>query len=95
MAALGMICEWNPFHLGHAWLLRELKRCYSLPVVCVMSGNFVQRGEPAVAEKRARAEMALRCGGGRGVRAADGLGHGVGGALCARRGLRCCGGRAL
>ena len=62
MAALGMICEWNPFHLGHAWLLRELKRCYSLPVVCVMSGNFVQRGEPAVAEKRARAEMALRCG---------------------------------
>ena len=41
MAALGMICEWNPFHLGHAWLLRELKRCYSLPVVCVMSGNFV------------------------------------------------------
>lgn len=62
MAALGMICEWNPFHLGHAWLLRELKRCYGLPVVCVMSGNFVQRGEPAVAEKRARAEMALRCG---------------------------------
>jgi len=57
-----MICEWNPFHLGHAWLLRELKRCYGLPVVCVMSGNFVQRGEPAVAEKRARAEMALRCG---------------------------------
>ena len=43
MAALGMICEWNPFHLGHAWLLRELKRCYSLPVVCIMSGNFVQR----------------------------------------------------
>lgn len=62
MAALGMICEWNPFHLGHAWLLRELKRRYGLPVVCVMSGNFVQRGEPAVAEKRARAEMALRCG---------------------------------
>ena len=62
MAALGMICEWNPFHLGHAWLLRELKRHYGLPVVCVMSGNFVQRGEPAIAEKRARAEMALRCG---------------------------------
>lgn len=62
MAALGMICEWNPFHLGHAWLLRELKRRYGLPVVCVMSGNFVQRGEPAIAEKRARAEMALRCG---------------------------------
>ena len=94
MAALGMICEWNPFHLGHAWLLRELKRCYSLPVVCVMSGNFVQRGEPAVAEKRARAEMALRCG-------ADVV-------LSCRRsgpwrrrsalraaGLRCCGGRAL
>lgn len=62
MAALGMICEWNPFHLGHAWLLRELKRCYGLPVVCVMSGNFVQRGEPAIAEKHARAAMALRCG---------------------------------
>ena len=62
MAALGMICEWNPFHLGHAWLLRELKRRYGLPVVCVMSGNFVQRGEPAIAEKRARAEMALCCG---------------------------------
>ena len=48
MAALGMICEWNPFHLGHAWLLRELKRCYSLPVVyifawqlCVLRGQFI------------------------------------------------------
>ena len=62
MAALGMICEWNPFHLGHAWLLRELKRCYGLPVVCVMSGNFVQRGEPALVNKLSRAEMAVACG---------------------------------
>ena len=62
MAAIGIICEWNPFHLGHAYLLEELKRRTGLPVVCAMSGNFVQRGEPAVAGKLARAEMALRCG---------------------------------
>ena len=62
MNAVGIICEYNPFHLGHARMLKGLRRQYDAPLVCAMSGNFVQRGEPAVAEKRARAEMALRCG---------------------------------
>ena len=62
MNAVGIICEYNPFHLGHARMLEGLRRQYDTPLVCAMSGNFVQRGEPAVAEKRARAEMALRCG---------------------------------
>ena len=62
MAVAGVICEYNPFHLGHAWMLEELKRQGMDAVVCVMSGNFVQRGEFALLSKHARAEMAVRCG---------------------------------
>ena len=64
MSTVGVIAEYDPFHTGHAWHLAETRRLLGADtaVVCVMSGNFVQRGEPAVAEKRARAEMALRCG---------------------------------
>ncbi|HEU25137.1 MAG: nucleotidyltransferase [Mesoaciditoga sp.] len=63
MKVLGIIVEYNPFHNGH---LYHLKNAISLVkpdfVVAVMSGNFVQRGEPAIIDKFARAEMALRAG---------------------------------
>ena len=62
MNAVGIICEYNPFHLGHARMLEGLRRQYDAPLVCAMSGNFVQRGDAAVAHKHARAEMAVRCG---------------------------------
>ena len=62
MNAVGIICEYNPFHLGHARMLKGLRRQYDAPLVCAMSGNFVQRGDAAVAHKHARGEMAVRCG---------------------------------
>ena len=62
MNVAGIICEYNPFHTGHAYMIGELRRRGADAVVCAMSGHFVQRGEAAVAGKAARAEMALRCG---------------------------------
>lgn len=63
MRAVGVIAEYNPFHNGHAYHLRALREktaCDSVTVI--MSGNFVQRGEPAVADKYTRAAWALRNG---------------------------------
>ena len=62
MNAVGIICEYNPFHLGHARMLKGLRRQYDAPLVCAMSGNLVQRGDAAVVRKHARGEMAVRCG---------------------------------
>lgn len=58
-----VICECNPFHAGHAALLREVrKRLPGAPIVAVMSGNFTQRGEAALFDKYARAQAAVACG---------------------------------
>ena len=62
MKVAGIICEYNPLHSGHARMMEEVRRRGAEAVVCAMSGNFVQRGECAVAGKLVRAEMALRCG---------------------------------
>lgn len=64
MAAAGIICEYNPFHRGHAWQLAELRRRLGAdtPVVGAMSGDFVQRGECAILSAHARAEAAVRGG---------------------------------
>lgn len=64
MNTAGIICEYNPFHSAHAWHIAETRRLLGedAAVVCVMSGNFVQRGEPAMFEKHARAEAAVLCG---------------------------------
>ena len=61
---LGVVCEYNPFHRGHLYHLRESRRAAGedAAVVCVQSGDFVQRGEAAVFSKFARAEAALACG---------------------------------
>ena len=55
MRAAGIICEFNPLHKGHAWMMSEVRRQGAEAIVCAMSGNFVQRGEAAVADKFARA----------------------------------------
>ena len=62
MKTTGIVCEFNPFHNGHARLLAEAKRRGAEAVVCVMSGNAVQRGELAIVDPYTRAEIALRCG---------------------------------
>ena len=59
---VGIICEYNPFHSGHRYQIEEMRRLGFDRVVCVMSGNTVQRGEFAVADKYARAEMAVKGG---------------------------------
>lgn len=57
----GIIVECNPFHKGHKRLIKECKK-YSDVVVAVMSGNFVQRGEPAVYDKDKRVKDLLKNG---------------------------------
>ncbi len=58
----GIVCEFNPFHKGHKYLIDSVKRTSSDAVICCMSGNFVQRGEFAVENKFKRAETALKNG---------------------------------
>jgi predicted nucleotidyltransferase len=63
MRAVGLIVEYNPFHNGHLYHLQQsVKITESDAVVAVMSGHFLQRGEPALADKWTRTEMALRGG---------------------------------
>ncbi|MBR0041210.1 MAG: nucleotidyltransferase family protein [Oscillospiraceae bacterium] len=63
MSLIGVVCEYNPFHNGHEYHLRESRQGRDdAGVVCVMSGDFVQRGEPAIYSKFARAEAACFCG---------------------------------
>ena len=64
MNIIGVVSEYNPFHNGHAYHLAMSRRMLGgdCPVVCVMSGDFVQRGEPALYSKFARAEAACRSG---------------------------------
>lgn len=63
MNIVGIIAEYNPFHLGHLYHLnmsKQMSKCdYS---VVVMSGSFLQRGEPALVDKWTRAKMAVDCG---------------------------------
>ncbi|MBR2465137.1 MAG: nucleotidyltransferase family protein [Clostridia bacterium] len=60
MKHVGIICEYNPFHTGHARLLKAVRGANT--VVCLMSGNFTQRGEAAILPPVPRAAMALACG---------------------------------
>lgn len=55
----GIICEFNPFHEGHAYLFGEARRLGAKNIVCAMSGNSVQRGELAIFDKYSRAETAV------------------------------------
>lgn len=62
MKDFGIICECNPFHNGHARLFSEARAMGADRIVCVMSGNAVQRGELAIADRYLRAEILVRCG---------------------------------
>ena len=63
MNVTGIITEYNPFHLGHLHHLKECKKNTNCNgVICVMSGNFVQRGMPAIMDKWERAKIAVKNG---------------------------------
>ena len=63
MNITGIITEYNPFHNGHLYHLTEAKKNTNCDaVICIMSGNFVQRGGPAIVDKWQRTEMALNNG---------------------------------
>lgn len=58
----GIVCEYNPFHKGHAYQIHKVKEMGAPFVVCAMSGDFTQRGEPAFQDKHIRAENAVKNG---------------------------------
>ena len=61
---VGIVCEYNPFHLGHRKQIDSIREKFgaNTGIICAMSGNYVQRGHPAVFDKTIRAEAAVRCG---------------------------------
>ncbi len=61
MKIAGIIAEYNPFHNGHEYHIKRTREVADA-VITVMSGNFVQRAEPSVMSKFARAEAAVKCG---------------------------------
>ncbi len=64
MRTIGIISEYNPFHSGHRYQLEALRKTFGddCAIVCAMSGNWVQRGDAAIADKWSRTRMALRGG---------------------------------
>lgn len=62
MKIAAVICEFNPFHNGHKYLLDEIKKQGFDGIICVMSGSFTQRGDAAVSDKFSRTEIALKNG---------------------------------
>ena len=63
MKFCAIICEYNPFHNGHAYQInkaREISGCEG--ILCIMGGNFSQRGEPCITDKYTRAKMAIAGG---------------------------------
>ena len=64
MVTVGIICEYNPFHLGHRKQIDFIKARFGpdCAVVCLMSGNYVQRGAPAIFDKSVRAKAAILSG---------------------------------
>ncbi|MBS7527458.1 nucleotidyltransferase [Fusibacter paucivorans] len=63
MKIIGIVVEYNPFHNGHLYQIQSLReRFHPDGIVVIMSGHFVQRGQPAIFDKWMRAEMALICG---------------------------------
>lgn len=64
MKTIGIICEYNPFHLGHQKQIDHIRAVFGpdTVIVCLMSGSFVQRGMPAIFDKSLRAKAAIDCG---------------------------------
>lgn len=61
---VGIICEYNPLHLGHKKQLDIIRAAFGpeTAIVCAMSGNYVQRGSPAIIDKSLRAKAAIAAG---------------------------------
>lgn len=64
MKIVGIICEYNPFHNGHLRQFQIIREHFGedCTIVCAMSGNYVQRGAPAIFDKSLRARAAIQCG---------------------------------
>ena len=63
MKICAIICEFNPFHNGHKYLLEKAKSVSGADkILCVMSGSFTQRGDICIADKHVRARHAVECG---------------------------------
>ncbi len=63
MKVVGIVAEYNPFHKGHKYQIEKVRKETGADyVIIAMSGNFLQRGVPALCDKFTRAEMALKCG---------------------------------
>ena len=64
MLICGVICEYNPFHNGHKRQFDRIRQQFGpdTAIVCLMSGNYVQRGMPAIFDKSSRARAAVACG---------------------------------
>lgn len=63
MEIIGIICEYNPLHIGHKKQIDKIRLMYpDSRIVCLMSGNYVQRGAPAIFDKSLRAQAAISCG---------------------------------
>ena len=58
----GVVVEFNPFHNGHQHHIEETRKSGADNIICIMSGNFVQRGMPAIVDKSLRAKAAIQCG---------------------------------
>ena len=58
----GIVCEFNPFHNGHEYIIQEAKKQSGSEIICLMSGDFVQRGAPAIESKYERAKKAILAG---------------------------------
>ena len=63
MKVAGIIAEYNPFHNGHQYQIKQIRKETGADyVVVIMSGNFLERGVPAITDKYSRSRMALQCG---------------------------------
>ena len=64
MKTVGIICEYNPLHWGHKKQIDRIRAEFGpdCGIVCIMSGNYVQRGAPAILDKSLRAKAAVLCG---------------------------------
>lgn len=64
MKTVAIICEYNPFHIGHLYQVSEIRKEFGndTNIIAIMSGNFTQRGETAIADKGLRARCAVECG---------------------------------
>lgn len=57
-----VICEFNPFHNGHKYLIEQIKKNHADRIICIMSGNFVQRGDVSITDKYSKCETAIMHG---------------------------------